>query len=70
MQHSVKKVMLTVYWNIKGPIAVDFLEKGATVSLKLSPAIFVVKCLFLILWQVDENAWKRINYIFFIMWIL
>ena len=29
---SVKKVILTVFWDMKGPITVDFLEKGATVN--------------------------------------
>ena len=29
---SVKKVMLTVFWNIKGRITINFLEKGATVN--------------------------------------
>ena len=29
VQQSVKKVMLTVFWNMKGPIT---LEKGATVN--------------------------------------
>ena len=29
-QRSEKKAMLTVFWNIKGPITVDFLEKRAT----------------------------------------
>ena len=32
-QWSVKKLMLTVFWDIKGPfITIDFLEKGATVN--------------------------------------
>ena len=31
-QQSVKKVMLTVFWDMKGPITIDFLEKGATVN--------------------------------------
>ena len=31
-QQSVKKVMLTVFWNIKGPYATDFFEKGTTVN--------------------------------------
>ena len=30
-QRSVKKVMLIVFGYMKGPIAIDFLEKGATV---------------------------------------
>ena len=29
---SVKKVMLTVFLDMKGPITIDFLEKGATVN--------------------------------------
>ena len=32
VQQSLKKVMLTVFWDMKGPITVDFLEKGATVN--------------------------------------
>ena len=31
-QQSVKKVMLTVFWYMKGPITIDFLEKCATVN--------------------------------------
>ena len=27
-----KKLMVTVFWDMKGPITVDFLEKGATVN--------------------------------------
>ena len=26
-QQSVKKVMLTIFWDMKGTIAIDFLEK-------------------------------------------
>ena len=29
VQLSVKKVMLTFFWDIKGLITIDFLEKGA-----------------------------------------
>ena len=32
VQQSVKKVMLTAFWNMKGPITINFLEKGATVN--------------------------------------
>ena len=32
VQQSLKKVMLTVFWYMKGPIDIDFLEKGATVK--------------------------------------
>ena len=32
VQWSVKKVMLTVLWNVKGPIAIHFLEKDVTVN--------------------------------------
>ena len=32
IQQSVKKVMLTVFLDMKGPIPIDFLEKGATVN--------------------------------------
>ena len=31
-QSLVKKVMLTVFWDIKGLISIDVLEKGATVN--------------------------------------
>ena len=31
-QYSVKKVMLTVFWDMKGLITIDFLEKVATVN--------------------------------------
>ena len=31
-EQSVKKVMLTVFWDMKGPITIDFLEKDATVN--------------------------------------
>ena len=31
-QHSVKKMMLTVFWDIKGPITIIFLKKGATIN--------------------------------------
>lgn len=31
-QRSVKKVMLTVFWDVKGPITISFLEKGTTVN--------------------------------------
>ena len=38
-QLSVKKVMLTVFRDMKGPITIDFLEKGATLNcfLLLAP---------------------------------
>ena len=29
---SVKKVILTVFWQMKGPITIDFLEKGASIN--------------------------------------
>ena len=32
VQLSVKKIMLTVFWDMKGPITIDILEKGAIVS--------------------------------------
>ena len=32
VQQSVKKVMLTVFLDMKGPIIIDFLEKGAVVK--------------------------------------
>ena len=31
VQQSINKVMLTVFWNVKGPTSIDFREKGATV---------------------------------------
>ena len=31
-QCSVKKVMLSVFWDIKGPITIDSLEKCVTVN--------------------------------------
>ena len=31
---SVKKVLLTVFWDMKGPITIDFIEKGTTVVCK------------------------------------
>ena len=31
-QQSVKKVIQTVFWDMKGPVIIDFLEKGATVN--------------------------------------
>ena len=31
-QPSVKKVMMTVFWDMKWPITIDFLEKDATVN--------------------------------------
>ena len=38
--HSVKKVMLTVVWDIKGPINIDFIERGATVNSASDYQIF------------------------------
>ena len=32
MQQSEKKVMLTIFWDMKGPTIIDFLEKGGTVN--------------------------------------
>ena len=32
VEWSVKKVMLTVFWDMKGPITIDFNEKDATVK--------------------------------------
>ena len=32
VQRSVKKVMLTFYWDMKKFITIDFLEKGTTVN--------------------------------------
>ena len=32
MQLLVKEVMLTVFWNMKGPITIDFLEKDVKVN--------------------------------------
>ena len=32
-QRPVKKVILTVFWDMKGPITIDFLEKDATVNI-------------------------------------
>ena len=32
VQWSVKKFMLTAFWDMKGPIDIDFLEKRATVN--------------------------------------
>ena len=29
---AVTKIMVTVFWDMKEPITVDFLEKGATVN--------------------------------------
>ena len=29
---AVKKVMLTEFWDMKGPTTIDFLEKGSTVK--------------------------------------
>ena len=37
-QRSVKKIMLTVFWDIKEPIATDFLEEGATIKKGLPTA--------------------------------
>ena len=31
-KQSAKKVMLTVFWNMNGAIAINFLEKGSTVN--------------------------------------
>ena len=31
-QWSVKKVRLTVFWDMKGTITIDFLKKGTTVN--------------------------------------
>ncbi|XP_067929080.1 histone-lysine N-methyltransferase SETMAR-like [Watersipora subatra] len=31
-QRSVKKVMLTVFWDVRGPITISFLEQGTTVN--------------------------------------
>ena len=31
-QQLTKNVMLTVFWDLKGPITIDFLEKGTTVN--------------------------------------
>ena len=45
-----------IYSDIKEPVIVDFVEKDGTISLKVSPAIFLIKCLFLILWQADKNV--------------
>ena len=35
IQLSVKKVMRTVFWEMKGPITTDLLEKGETVNSKI-----------------------------------
>ena len=35
---SVKKVILIVFWDMKGPIIIDFLENGATV-LRLAKSL-------------------------------
>ena len=32
LPQSVKKVMLTVFWEMKGPATIDFLQKGITVN--------------------------------------
>ena len=32
-QQPVKKVMLTIFWNMKGSISINFLEKGGTVNI-------------------------------------
>ena len=32
VHESVKKVMLAVFWDMKGPLAIDFFKKGATVN--------------------------------------
>ena len=32
VQWSVKRVMLTVFWDVKGKVTINFLGKGATVS--------------------------------------
>ena len=39
-QRSVKD-MLTVFWNMKGSITIDFLEKGATLN-----SVFMMKAIF------------------------
>ena len=33
IKRPVKKVMLTIFWDMKGPITIDFLEKDATVNI-------------------------------------
>ena len=38
--HSIKKFMLTMFWDTKGLITIDFLEKGATIN-----------SVFLLIWQ-------------------
>ena len=32
VQQSLKKVILTFFWNMKGLVTIDFLEKGPTVN--------------------------------------
>ena len=32
-QWSIKKVRLPIFWDMKEPITIDFLEKGATVNI-------------------------------------
>ena len=32
VQWSIKKVLLTIFWDMKGPVTIDFLEKGVTVK--------------------------------------
>ena len=36
-QRSVKKVTLILFWDMKEPIAIDFLEKGLTVNSAVLP---------------------------------
>ena len=45
---SAKKVMLTIFWDMKGPIIIDFFEKGATVNSAFYRQFFRQSLLYLL----------------------
>ena len=57
VQQSVKKVMLTVFWDIKGPMTIDFLEKGATVNNTSTLAKFTL----FTEWTLCMCVYKEVN---------
>ena len=68
VQWSVKKVLLTVFWNMKGPVTIDFLEKGTTinsVSLKFclpqnSPNLLNDHCIYIYIY-IYNVRWKGLK---------
>ena len=48
VQWSVKKIMLTIFWHMQGPITIDFFEKGTTVNSAFSCQFFRQNSLYLL----------------------